>query len=110
MGFLRSLSIPIVRGFLLWLMFALVLTKPSLLRAQSGQTVTVDQATMEALLKRIDRLEARVQQLEDAQHPAASEPAKVDARQQLQLETPAHGPSPQAGQEHEPEPSEHAEA
>jgi hypothetical protein len=90
-------------------MFALVLMKPSLLRAQSGQTVTVDQGTMQALLKRIDQLEARVQQLEAAQHPAAPESPKVDARQQLQLETPAHGPSPQASPEHEPEPSEHAE-
>ena len=109
MGFLRSLPIPVVRGYALWLVFALVLMKPGLLRAQSGQTVTVDQATMQALLKRIDQLEARVQQLEAAQHPAASESPKVDPRQQLQLETPAHGPSPQAAQEHEPEPSEHAE-
>ena len=109
MGFLRSLPIPVVRGYALWLVFALVLMKPGLLRAQSGQTVTVDQATMQALLKRLDQLEARVQQLEAAQHPAASESPKVDPRQQLQLETPAHGPSPQAAQEHEPEPSEHAE-
>ena len=109
MGFSRSLPIAMVRGCALGLLFALVLMKPSLLRAQSGQTVTVDQATMQALLKRIDQLEARVQQLEAAQHPAAPESPKVDARQQLQLETPAHGPSPQASQEHEPEPSEHAE-
>jgi hypothetical protein len=65
---------------------------------------------MQALLKRIDQLEARVQQLEAAQHPAAPDSAKVDVRQQLQVETAAHGPSPQAAQEHEPEPSEHAEA
>ena len=110
MGFLRGLPIPRVRGCAQWLVFALVLMKPSLLRAQSGQTVTVDQATMQALLKRIDQLEARVQQLEAAQHPGAPESAKLDARQQLQVETPAHGPSPQAAQEHETEPTEHAES
>ena len=110
MGFLRGLPIPRVRGCAQWLVFALVLMKPSLSRAQSGQTVTVDQATMQALLKRIDQLEARVQQLEAAQHPGAPESAKLDARQQLQVETPAHGPSPQAAQEHETEPTEHAES
>jgi hypothetical protein len=109
MGFSRGLPILRVRGYALWLVFALVPMKPSLLRAQSGQTVTVDQVTIEALLKRIDQLEARVQQLEAAQHPGAPESAKVDGRQQLQVEGTAHGPSPQAAQEHEPEPTEHAE-
>jgi hypothetical protein len=109
MGFSRKLVVHSVQKRALWLMLAAVVVNPSLMRAQSGQTVTVDQATMQALLTRIDRLEARVQQLEAAQHPAALESAKVEARQQLPGETPAHGPSPQAAQEHEPEQTEHAE-
>jgi hypothetical protein len=112
MGFSRGLLIHIVRGRGLWFVLAGVLICPKLLRAESGETVTVDQATMQALLKRIDQLEARVQQLEAAQHPAATpELAKADASQPLQVETSTHGPSQQAAQEHEPEPgSEHAEA
>lgn len=111
MGFSRGLLMSFVRGRVLWFVLAAVLISPNLMRAESGETVTVDQATMQALLKRIDQLEARVSQLEAAQHPAtAPELAKADARLPLQAETPAHGPSQQAAQEHEPEPGEHAES
>ncbi len=109
MGFSRGFLIHYVRGRALWLALAGFLISPNLMRAQSGQTVTVDQAAMQALLKRIDQLEARVQQLEAAQHPAAPETAKVEVRQ-LAAEAPTHGPSQAAAQEHEPEPSEHAES
>jgi len=105
----RGLLIHFVRGRVLWFLLAGVLISPSM-RAQSGPTVTVDQATMQALLKRIDRLEARVQQLEMAQRQATPQTAKAEERPQLSLETPTHGPSPQAAQEHEPEPAEHAES
>lgn len=87
----------------------------NLAQAQSRQTVTVDQATMQALLQRLDQLETRVRQLEAAQHQSGSETASADARPTLSAEMPSHGPSPQAAQspqptrEHEPEPPEHAE-
>lgn len=109
MGFSRKLVVRSVQTRALWAMLAAVMISPSLMRAQSGATVTVDQATMQALLTRIDRLEARVQQLEAAQHAVAPGPVLVEARQPLSGESPAHGPSPQAAQEHEPEPAEHAE-
>ena len=110
MGFSRGFLVDSVRGRVLWMALAGVLLSPSLMRAQSGQTVTVDQATMQTLLKRIDQLEARVQQLEAAQHPAASELAKVEPGQPMSAEAPAHGPSQAAAKQHEPEPSEHAES
>lgn len=78
MRFSRGLMIHFVRGRGLWLLLAGVLICPDSMRAQSGQTVTVDQATMQALLKRIDRLEARVQQLEMAQRQTAPQLAKTD--------------------------------
>jgi hypothetical protein len=93
----------------LCLALAGVLVGPNVMQAQSGQTVNVDQATMQALLTRIDQLEARVQQLEAAQHPAVAEPANAGAKQPS-AEASTHGPSQAAAQEHEPEPSEHAEA
>src|SRR5215469_1719774 len=112
MGFPRGLLIHFVRGRALWFVLAAVLFSSNLMRAESGETVTVDQATMQALLKRIDQLESRVQQLEAAQHQAAPpELAKTDARQQPEAaQTLTHGPSQQAAQEHEPEPTEHAES
>ena len=110
MGFSKGLLVHSVRGRLLWLALAGMLVSSTLMRAQSGQTVTVDQATMQALLKRIDQLEARVQQLESTQHPAAAEMANAGARPSPSAEASTHGPSQAAPQEHEPEPSEHAEA
>jgi len=97
-----------------------------LLQAQSSEPPTTDQQTIRLLMERIDKLEARVQQLEAAQHSPIAVPAKDEA-------APAHtsvasGPSdashpqpapqnqsasaPQATppQEHEAEPTEHAEA
>jgi len=110
MGFSRGFLIQSVGGRALWLALAGLLISPNLMRAQSGQTVTVDQATMQGLLKRIDQLEARVQQLEAVQHSAAPEMAKVEVRQQPAADGPTHGPSQAAPQMHEPEPSEHAES
>jgi hypothetical protein len=110
MGFSKGLLIRCVRGRVLWLALAGMLVSPNLMRAQSGQTVTVDQATMQALLKRIDQLESRVQQLEAAQHPGAAETANLESRQKPSAEAPTHGPSQAAAQEHEPEPTEHAES
>lgn len=109
MGFSGDFLTHTARGRVLCLVLAGVLIRPNLVSAQSGQTVTVDQATLQTLLKRIDQLEARVQQLEVAQHlsPAA---AKFDVRQPLSAESSIHGPSPQAAQEHEPEQGEHAES
>jgi hypothetical protein len=110
MGFSRGLLVHSIRGGVLWLALAGVLVGPALMRAQSGKTVTVDQATMQALLKRIDQLEARVQQLESVQHPGVAQPASVEARQQPSAEASTHGPSPAAAQEHEQEPTEHTES
>lgn len=58
-----------------------VLLNTSLLRAQqSSPTEQTDKATIEMLLKRIDRLEARVAQLESArQESAKPEAAKIEA-------------------------------
>ena len=110
MGFSRGLLIHFVRGRGLWLLLAAILISPKLIRAQSGQTVTVDQATMQAMLKRIDDLEARVQKLEASQHQAVAARVIAEVQQPLPAEATAHGPSPQAAQEHEPEPGEHAES
>jgi hypothetical protein len=77
------------------------------MRAQSGQTVTVDQAAMQALLKRIDQLEARVQQLESAQHRSTPESSKTETPP---AEMGTHPQAQQAAQEHEPETGERGEA
>jgi len=66
MGFSGKFRKDSVRGRLVWLAMATVLISSSLVWAQSGHTVTVDQATMQTLLQRIDQLEARVRQLESA--------------------------------------------
>jgi hypothetical protein len=116
-----------------------LLVSPKLTRAQSGATATAEQQTLQALLQRIDQLEARVRQLEAAQraadqHLAAPSPAPgVTTQQPTSATTPVealqHGPAlptpasesqtgnsqqtstPQANapQEHEAEPTEHAE-
>jgi len=71
--------------------------------------VTVDQATMQGLLQRIDQLEARVRQLEAAQHPATPVVAIAESRPTPSMDPPSSGPSQSSTQEHEPEPSEHSE-
>lgn len=109
MGFSRG-SFDNVAGRVLWLALAVILSSPIAMLAQSGQTVTVDQATMQAMLKRLDQLEARVKQLEAAQHVSAPATSMAEDRPQLSAAPPAHGPSSQAAQEHEPEPSDHAES
>jgi hypothetical protein len=96
-------------GHVVWLAMATVLISPSLMRAQSGHTVTVDQATMQTLLQRIDQLEARVRQLEAGQHPAAQLVSVAESRPQPALEPASAGPSLSSAQEHEPEPSDHTE-
>ena len=109
MGFSKALR----RSFgarLLWLALGGVLICPSMIRAQSGQTVTVDQATMQALLQRVDQLEARVRQLEAAQRPSASVVSVAESRPTPSFEPPVAGPSQaSAPEQHEPEPTEHAE-
>ena len=109
MGFSRNRLSQSLRRHVLWLLLIGALINPRATRAQTPKTVTVDQATMQALLDRIDKLEERVKQLEAAQHPATPESPTADSRQPLSLEKPTHGPSPQATQEHEQEPADHAE-
>jgi len=117
MGFSKEPAVHSAQKRALWVTLAAIVISPSLMRAQSGHTVTVDQATMQALLKRIDQLEVRVQQLEAAQHVpapqvtvAALQDVKVEARPPLSVDPPTHGPSPQAAQEHEPDTGERAES
>ncbi|HTT19621.1 MAG TPA: hypothetical protein VMG82_11770 [Candidatus Sulfotelmatobacter sp.] len=110
MGFSKGLFIHFAHKRRLWLVLGSVLIAQSVVRAQAGQTVTVDQATMQALLKRIDQLEARVEQLEAAQHQPVPVAAKMEAPQPVSSVAAAHGPSPQATQEHEAEPSERSES
>ena len=109
MGFCRDSRMDTVRGRLLWLALAMILVCSSTVGAQSGQTVTVDQATMQTLLQRIDQLESRVRQLEAAHRPAAPVVAVAESRPTPSLEAPMSGPSQSSAQEHEPEPTEHAE-
>lgn len=109
MGFSGKFRKDSVRGRLVWLAMATVLISSSLVWAQSGHTVTVDQATMQTLLQRIDQLEARVRQLESAQHPAAQVVSVAESRPQPALEPASAGPSQSSAQEHEAEPSDHTE-
>jgi hypothetical protein len=111
------------RYLLLLPLFGMVVS-PNSLRAQAGQTS--DQQTVQALVQRIDQLEARVRQLEAAPHqPTAAPPAAGPAAQSTPASGPAFAqglppqPSPatslsesaqtNAAQEHEAEPTEHAE-
>ncbi len=110
MGFWRNLLIQFMRGSVVWLALAGFLISAQGMQAQSGSPVTVDQATMQALLQRIDQLEARVRQLEAAQRPATPAASVPETRPELSLERPVAGPAQAAAQEHEPEPTEHAEA
>ncbi|HLV86410.1 MAG TPA: hypothetical protein VKV39_05485 [Candidatus Sulfotelmatobacter sp.] len=54
------------------LLLILVLGSPDFVRAQTDQAKNMDPQTLQALLDRIDRLEARVRQLEAERQPAAS--------------------------------------
>jgi hypothetical protein len=110
---------------LAWLPVVLaLLVSPRSVRAQSAHGATLDQQTLQTLLRRIDQLEARVRQLEAAQHLPSPAPAVSGARlQTVAAYAPADPPRQQAGpassspeqaqanaqQEHEPEPGEHAE-
>ena len=107
---------------LLLLLLVLPLS-PTFARAQSAQTASIDPQTLQALLRRIDQLEARVRQLEAAQHvprpvPAsfeverrqlASAPADPMQQQSRPPTSPAETRQAAAPQEHEAEPAEHAE-
>jgi hypothetical protein len=101
---------PSFRKLMLLLMIAIGMN-PGLLRAQANPEKSPDPQTLQALLDRIDRLEARVRQLEAAraQPPAASSPEV----QQPPAPPPAVSSEPAQANpalEHEAEPSEHAEA
>ncbi len=109
----------------LLLLCLVMLASPKLVRAQSGQPATPDQQTLQALVQRIEELEARVRQLEAAQRqPNSGSVAAEPARQQpgsasapVPVETPRQQPasapaeasqtSPPLG--HEAEPTEHAD-
>jgi len=110
MGFSKRVSTVAVHRGALWLTLVIGFVCPALGQAQTGKTVTVDQATMQALLNRIDRLEARVRQLEEAQRPASAEQANAEPRAVLSSGPATGGPSPSAQEhEHEAEPTDHAE-
>lgn len=112
MRFSRGFGMDSLRVCALKATLAVILMSPSLGWAQSGQTVTVDQATIETLLERIDHLEARVRQLEAAQHPASPVVSVAESRPTPSLEKSAAGPSQssaQQHQEHEAEPAERSE-
>ena len=108
------------RHLLLLPLLAMV-ASPHALRAQSGQSATPDPQTLQALIQRIDQLEARVRQLEAAQRQPA--PAATLSAPQQPASSPSQVPPPptlpatslsepaQANppQEHEAEPAEHAE-
>ncbi len=109
MGFSRSVLKDSERFGILWLAATVFLISPIFARAQAVQTVTVDQATMQGLLQRIDALEARVRQLEAAQHPATQVVSAAETRPTPSLEPMAAGPSQSSPQEHEPETADHTE-
>ena len=113
---------------LLLALFAMMLS-PVPMGAQTEPAAAPDQQTLQALLQRIDQLEARVRQLEAAQHPLASAaaPAQTAPSQVASVQlasSPAPGAAPHgpalpppvtesaqanAPQEHEAEPAEHSE-
>jgi len=112
--------------YLLLLPLLAMMASPALMRAQTEQAAAPDQQTLQALLQRIDQLEARVRQLEAAQRPSAPAPQPVQAassQSSVPAEPPQHGPALPAPvsdsrqtnaqanppQEHESEPTEHAE-
>ena len=112
-------------GSYLWLLPLLaILVSPKVVRAQSGPTASPDAQTLQALMRRIDQLEARVRQLEAAQHlsspvsattaVARQQPASAPAGPLRQQSSPATSadepPQTAAPQEHEAEPTEHAES
>jgi len=100
-----------------------ILAGPQSGRAQTEQAKTLDPPTLQALLQRIDQLEARVRVLEaEREQPASASP--VQSKPQTppafaiaqtaqapvpatQLAAPAQSGAPQ---EHEPEPNEHVES
>src|ERR1700756_2426141 len=101
---------PSCRKLMLLLVIAIGMN-PGLLRAQANPEKSPDPQTLQALLDRIDRLEARVRQLEAARaHPPAApspEPKHPPAPPPAVSSEPAQA---NPALEHEAEPSEHAEA
>ena len=110
-----------VRGVLLVLLFAAsVGLRPA--QVESGETATPDQQTLQALLQRIDRLEARVQQLESMQGQAAVStsnsgaiPAKsgsldsTTTNEQSTSSTSVRSEQSNTPEQRQAEPTEHAE-
>ena len=108
------------RHLLLLPLLAMV-ASPQAVRAQSGQSATPDPQTLQALIQRIDQLEARVRQLEAAQRQSAStatlptpqQPASAPSQVPPPPTSPATSLSEPAQanppQEHEAEPTEHAD-
>jgi cell division protein FtsB len=88
-----------LRTFLFLLTLLGMLVSPKVSQAQSAPTSSQpasdqqnsDQQTMQALMQRIDQLEARVRQLEEAQHPAdpAAATGQVAASQPASAQTAA---------------------
>jgi hypothetical protein len=115
----RSTGRSVARVLLLLWLAALVSPRPAL--AESGHTATPDQQTLQALLERIDRLEARVQQLESMQRQSPVPTAKAETSlaksdslvsASIRQSVPDSAPHPSMqsnSQEHEAEPTEHAE-
>src|ERR1700680_5180249 len=85
---------PSVRKLVLFLVIAIGMN-PGLLRAQANSEKSPDPQTLQALLDRIDRLEARVRQLEAAR---AASPVATNPEPQ-RPETPPAVVSPQPAQD-----------
>lgn len=107
--------------FWMLLLLAVVLSsKPAY--AKPKESATPDQQTLQTLLERIDRLEARVRQLESMQRQSSTTslapgpaPAKADSlapmsiRQTMPVPASLRSMQSNTPQEHEPEPADHAE-
>jgi len=123
---MRRHSISRFANYLFLLPVLGMLLNADVLRAQSSENGTTDQQTIKLLMERIDKLEARVQQLEAVQHAPiavssrkevtspqtapASGPADASHQQPSTQTQAAPGAQTTSPQEHEAEPAEHAEA
>ena len=126
-GAVRRRSIGGFRNYLFLVAVLGIFLNTSALWAQSSEAGSSDQQTIKLLMERIDKLEARVQQLEQAQHVPIAVSAKAEQTRPASM-TVAPGPAdasrPQlvgqtesasatqtsTPQEHEADTSEHAES
>ena len=124
-GAVRRCSIGRFATYIFLLPVLAMLLSTDLLQAQSSENAATDQQTIKLLMERIDKLETRVRQLEEAQHAPINLSAKegVSSAAVVAGPGPADASHPQAAsqnqsnsapqttspQEHEGEPSEHAE-